>query len=155
MSAPLLSRRSISLPSDVQHHSAQPGIDAVDAPGTVGEVVGIAKGIAIQRIGHREQIAANVVGGARVRNQSAGFRAVARDGLDRAPERIDHDARRGEMMGRRRGTGERCAIRPVAQRRQVVRVVGVGFPGRGRELLRVRQSRPGSRRSPAAPIRRD
>ena len=47
----------------VQHHSAQTGIDAVDPPRTVGEVIGIAKGDATQRVRHREHIAANVVGG--------------------------------------------------------------------------------------------
>ena len=51
----------------VQHHAAQTGIDAVDAPGTVGEVVGIAKGDAVQRVRHREHIAANVVGGSRAK----------------------------------------------------------------------------------------
>ena len=51
----------------VQHHAAQTGIDAVDAPGTVGEVVGVAKGDAVQRVRHREHIAANVVGGARAK----------------------------------------------------------------------------------------
>ncbi len=49
----------------VQHHAAQAGIDAVDAPGTVGEIVGIAEGDAVQRVRDREHIAANVVGGAR------------------------------------------------------------------------------------------
>ena len=72
----------------VQHDAAQTGIDAVDAPGTVGEVVGIAKGDAVQRVRHREHIAANVVGGLRAnlldrRQWIAGF--SARRGCARRP----------------------------------------------------------------------
>ena len=139
---------------DVQHHSAQPRIDALDAPGSVGEVIGVTKGDAIQRVRHREDIAANVVGGARPEPVRC-VRTVALDSLDRASESVDRDARRSEMMACRRGAGERGAIRPVAQRREVVSVVGASLPGRGGELLRISQIQPGSHRSPAARIRRD
>ena len=84
----------------VQHHAAQARIDAVVAPGTVGEVIGIAEGDAVQRIRHREHIAANVVGTLRAKllDRRQGIAlvlrriAVARDSEYRAAKGVDHDA---------------------------------------------------------------
>jgi hypothetical protein len=98
----------------VQHDSAQAGIDAVDAPGTVGEVIGVAKCDAVQRIRHREHIAADVVGALRAKllDRWQGVArvirrvAVARDSQYGAPEGIDGDVRRAEMMGRRCTVGQ-------------------------------------------------
>ena len=74
----------------VQHHAAQTGIDAVDPPAAVGEIVGIAEGDATQRVRDREhdcrecrrleRVVAPVLAG------SGPLRATA---LDRAPQGID------------------------------------------------------------------
>ena len=87
-------------------------------------------------VGDDEQVAANVVGGLCAdlfdcRQWIVGSRAgaVTLDGLDRAPQRIDHDAGRGSSV--RRLFASVGWVRPALS----FGIVGVGFPGRRVELL--------------------
>src|SRR2546425_302670 len=96
------------------------------------------EGDSSERIGHSEQIAANVVarGSPILLNRwqwirwMSRFGAVALDGCNRATQCVDHDTFRSIPVMPIVGSGASMRTTSI-----VVGVVGVGFPGRGIESI--------------------